>query len=60
MKSQSTGEVLEVEPGEAEWLLDVLEGLFGFYFVEPGALDDKRRQLNAKLKDAGKPALKGP
>ncbi len=58
LKSRSTGEIVDVEPGEAEWLLDVLEGLFGFYFVEPAALQQKRDQLNAKLDDLGKPPLK--
>jgi Domain of unknown function (DUF4145) len=28
IKSKSTGEIVDVEPGEAEWLLDTLEGLF--------------------------------
>ena len=28
IKSQKTGEIVEVEPQEAEWVLDVLEGLF--------------------------------
>ncbi len=58
VKSRSTGEVVDVEAGEAEWLLDVLEGLFGFYFVEPAALKEKRDVLNAKLHDVGKPPLK--
>jgi hypothetical protein len=34
-KSRTTGEVLPVEPHEAEWNLDVLESLFDFYFVQP-------------------------
>lgn len=57
-KSKSTGEIVEVEAGEAEWNLDVLEGLFDFYFVQPAALKDKRDALNTKLKDAGKPEMK--
>lgn len=59
IKSRSTGEVVDVEEGEAEWLLDVLEGLFSFFFVEPAALKEKRDTLNAKLHDVGKPPLKG-
>lgn len=35
IKSTSTGEIVEVEPGEAEWNLDVLESLFDQYFVQP-------------------------
>ncbi|WP_437712436.1 DUF4145 domain-containing protein [Sorangium sp. So ce448] len=58
MKSTSIGEVLEVEPGEAAWLLDVLEALFDFVFVQPKRLDDKKAALNAKLASAGKPPLK--
>ena len=59
IKSQHTGEVIEVEDGEAEWLLETLEGLFDFYFVQPAKLKKKIDALNKKLKDAGKPPLKG-
>jgi hypothetical protein len=58
VKSASTGEIVEVEMGEAEWLLDVLESLFDFYFVQPAILKAKRDALNKKLGDAGKPAMK--
>lgn len=57
-KSTSTGEIVEVENGEAEWLLDVIESLFDFYFVQPAILKVKRDALNLKLKDAGKPQMK--
>lgn len=57
-KSTSTGEIVPVEPGEAEWLLDTLEGLFDFYFVQPAAAQKKREALNKKLADAGKPPMK--
>jgi hypothetical protein len=58
MKSTNTGEILEVEPGEAEWLLDILEGLFDFYFVQPALLNRKKDELNKKLASAGKPPMK--
>jgi len=58
IKSQSTGEVVDVEPGEADWLLDVLEELLDFYFVRPAASQRRREKLNEKLKDTGKPELK--
>lgn len=57
-KSKSTGEVVDVEPGEAEWNLDVIESLFDYYFVQPAQLQAKRDALNEKLKDAGKPPVK--
>jgi len=34
------------------WLLDTLEGLFDFYFVQPALLQKKRAALNAKLASA--------
>jgi hypothetical protein len=58
MKSTNTGEIIDVEPGEAEWLLDTLESLFDFYFVRPAVLKAKRDALNAKLKEAGKPPVR--
>lgn len=59
IKSTNTGEVLPVEPGEAEWTLDTLDGLFDFFFVQPASLQEKRASLNAKLAAAGKPPVKG-
>ena len=59
IKSTHTGEVIAVELGEAEWLLETLEGCFDFYFVQPAKLEKKRDALNKKLKEAGKPPLKG-
>ena len=58
IKSKATGEIVEVEPGEAEWNLDILERLFDFYFVQPQILRNKREKLNQKLKGAGKPPMK--
>ena len=58
LKSKSSGEVVDVEPGEAEWNLDTLEGLFDHYFTQPAVLDAKRAALNAKLADLGKPEMK--
>jgi hypothetical protein len=57
-KSKSTGEIVAVEPEEAEWNLDVLESLFDFYNVQPAVLAKKCVALNAKLQEAGKPPMK--
>lgn len=57
-KSKSTGEIMPVEPEEAEWNLDVLEALFDFYYVQPAKVAKKRDALNAKLQEAGKPPMK--
>ncbi|WP_397546077.1 DUF4145 domain-containing protein [Rhodothermus marinus] len=59
-KSTSTGEIVEVEAEEAEWLLDVLEELFQYYYVQPARAKARREALNKKLRDLGKPPLKTP
>jgi hypothetical protein len=58
IKSKQTGEIMQVEMGEAEWNLDVLESLFDFYFVQPAILKEKKDALNKKLTEAGKSPLK--
>lgn len=58
IKSKSSGEIIDVETGEAEWNLDVLEALFNYYFIQPAEIKKKKDALNAKLKEAGKPELK--
>ena len=60
MKSSASGAIIEVEDGEPEWLLDVLEQLFDHYYVAPAKASARRAALNAKLTAAGKPPLKTP
>lgn len=57
-KSTSTGEIVEVEPHEAGWNLDVIEALFDLWYVQPEALKAKQAAMNKKLVDAGKPPMK--
>jgi hypothetical protein len=57
IKSQATGTIVDVEVGEAEWNLDVLDALFDHYYVRPEVERKKRDALNQKLKDAGKPTI---
>jgi hypothetical protein len=54
MKSKNSGEIIDVEIGEAEWNLEVVEELMDYYFVRPVKLQKKKDALNSKLKDAGK------
>ncbi|MFY3382816.1 DUF4145 domain-containing protein [Paracidovorax sp. MALMAid1276] len=58
VKNTNTGEIVEVEEREGEWNLDVLEGLFDFYYVQPARDAVRRAALNAKLAAVGKPLLK--
>lgn len=57
-KSKNSGEILPVEPHEAEWNLDVLEMLFDYYYVQPAVSAARREALNKKLEEAGKKPMK--
>jgi hypothetical protein len=59
-KNTNTGEIVDVEPGESEWLLDILERVFDYYFVQPAIRRKQTIALNEKLKAAGKPELPLP
>ncbi len=58
LKDTNTGEIVEVEPGEADWLLEVLESLYDFVFIQPKRLAQRKESLNKKLAAMGKPAMK--
>jgi hypothetical protein len=59
IKDTNTGQIVEVEPGEAEWTLEVLEELLRFYFIDELRSKARRDALNQKLKDSGQqPMLK--
>lgn len=58
MKDKNSGAIVAVEPHEADWNLDVLEGLFDFYYVQPHLDDMKISALNEKLAAAGKSPIK--
>lgn len=55
-KSKRPGALAPVEPGEAEWLLDVLQPLFELCFVQPARM---RRQQNALEEKIGTLANSG-
>lgn len=58
IKAKQSGEILDVEPGEADWSLETLQALFQFYFIEKPVADARIAALNQKLADAGKKHLK--
>lgn len=57
-KSKSTGEIVDVETGEAEWNLVVLESLFDFFYVTLAKNKRAKDAINKKLADIGKKPLK--
>ena len=60
LEDKATAEIIEVEPGEAEWSLTVLEELLDHYYKRPAEEAKKLESLNEKLKAAGKPPVKAP
>lgn len=57
-KDKSTGEIIEVEIGEAELCLEILEALFDYHFVLPARNKKRKDDLNQKLEAAGKNPIK--
>jgi predicted RNA-binding Zn-ribbon protein involved in translation (DUF1610 family) len=56
-KSVTTGEVVDVEPWEADWNLDALENLFEFCFIGPALAAARKAKLNQKQQAIGKPPV---
>lgn len=59
LKFQNSGEIADVEEGEAEWTLEVVEAVLDFACVQPVKLKQRRDALDKKLQELGKPPLKG-
>ena len=58
IKSKTTNAVVDVEPGEAEWNLDVLDALFDyFYYIAPAKSEERRKGLGEKLKEVAKRSI---
>ena len=57
VKSERTGEILPVEHGEAGWALEVVDGLFDYYFVAPRRNEARRREFGDRIADAGRRPL---
>ena len=51
-------QIIDVEPEEAEWCLEIIEALFDHYYVTPARARERRDQLNQKLAQAGKKPAK--
>lgn len=58
LNDQTTLQVIDVEPAEAEWCLEITEDLFEHFYVGPAAARTKKAALDAKLAAAGKPPAK--
>ncbi len=59
IKSQHTGEVIEVEAGEAEWLLDTLEALFRLLLRAAREVKEKKRRAEQEIEGSRQAAVEG-
>lgn len=55
---KTTLQVIDVEPEEAEWCLEILEEMFEHFYERPAVAAAKKAALDAKLAAAGKPPAK--
>ena len=53
-KSKATGEIVDIEPGEAEWNLDILDSLFDRYYARPARDKRMRDEFDKRLMGMGK------
>jgi hypothetical protein len=58
ISDQTTLQIIDVEPAEAEYCLDVLEAVFDHYYVKPAQGKAIKAVLDAKLAAAKKPLSK--
>jgi hypothetical protein len=56
--NETTLQVIDVEPGEAAWCLEILEEMFDHYYVKPTHAEARKAALDTKLTAAGKPLSK--
>lgn len=47
-------QIIDVEPEEAEWCLELISELFDHYYVRPALAQKRKAELDAKLQAAGK------
>ena len=52
-------QIIDVEPHEAEWCLEILEECFEHFYVGPAVVRSRKAALDAKLAAAGKQPSKG-
>lgn len=60
VKVEHSGEIADVEPDEAGWSIEVLEGLFQHVFVAPAVARARIVAMNEKLAASGKPLMDLP
>ncbi len=59
-KSAATAEIIDVEPEEASWCLDVIDLLYDHCFVAPDKARQAKEAMNAKRKESGRNPMVQP
>jgi hypothetical protein len=59
-KDQTTEQIVDVEPGEAEWTLDVIDGMFDYFIVGPARDRARRAAVDEKLRATGRKPIRPP
>jgi hypothetical protein len=55
---KTTLQVIDVDPAEAEWCVELVEQMFEHFYVQPAKAAERKALLDAKLATAGKPPSK--
>jgi hypothetical protein len=53
-KDTATNEIVDVEPGEAEWTLEVIDGMFEHFIVAPERDKARRAAFDTKIQRTGR------
>jgi hypothetical protein len=53
-KDDVTGSIIEVEQAEAEWCLEIIDGLFDYYIVGPKRDEERRASFDEKVARANR------
>lgn len=54
----NAGHIINVEPSEAEWCIEILDELFDHFYIKPAYAAKRKAELDAKLASANKPPSK--
>lgn len=57
LKSKATREIVDVEPHEAEWNMEILYDLIDYVYVRPVRFQQRKDGFNEKLREVGKPEM---
>jgi hypothetical protein len=55
---KNTGGILDIGQEEAEWTLDVIDGLFEYFIVARERDERRRSEMDKRLEKAGRPPIK--